>query len=66
MTCCLSKKHQWKRETWWWNYEIDEAIKEKRKRFKHYRALLKEDRDGAAEEARLLYSLAKRNAKHVV
>ena len=41
-------------------------IKEKRKQFKHDRALLKEGSDGAAEEARLLYNLAKRNAKLVV
>ena len=29
VTCGLSKKHQWRRETWWWNNEVDEAIKEK-------------------------------------
>ena len=66
MSYGLSKKHQWRRETLWWNNEVDEAIKEKRKRLKYDRALLKEGSDGVAEEARLLYNLAKRNANHVV
>ena len=28
--CCLSKNHQWNPETWWWNEEVDKAIREKR------------------------------------
>ena len=36
MTCGVSKKHQWRHETCWWNNKVDEAIKLKRKRFKHY------------------------------
>ena len=25
--CGLSKKHQWKRETWWWDDKVEEAVK---------------------------------------
>ena len=29
--CGMSKNHNWRKETWWWNEEVDLAIKEKRK-----------------------------------
>jgi hypothetical protein len=34
-----SKNHRWKKETWWWKDKVDEAIKQKRTRFKTYKAL---------------------------
>ena len=27
--CGYTKNHQWKRETWWWDMKVDEAVKEK-------------------------------------
>ena len=37
----LSKNHQWKSETWWWNEQVDEATREKHARFKAYSAMEK-------------------------
>ena len=37
----LSKNHQWKPETWWWNEEVHKAIQEKCVPFKVYSALKK-------------------------
>ena len=28
--CGSTKKHQWRKETWWWNAPVDSAVKEKR------------------------------------
>ena len=39
--CGLSKKHQWKRETWWWDDKVEEAVKKKRECFKRHIALAK-------------------------
>ena len=39
--CGLSRNHQWKPGTWWWNEEVDKAIQEKHAQFKSYRALKK-------------------------
>ena len=39
--CGLSKNHQWRAKTWWWNEPVDEAVHEKRARFKAYNALKK-------------------------
>ena len=32
--CGFSKKYQWKRETWWWDDKVEEAIKKKQDCFK--------------------------------
>ena len=37
--CVLSKNHQWKPETRWWNEEVDKAIQKKHAWFKVYSAL---------------------------
>ena len=29
--CGVSKKHHWRKETWWWNDQVESAVKEKRK-----------------------------------
>ena len=36
--CGTSSKHQWRRQTWWWNDVVDKAIKEKQKCFKAWKA----------------------------
>ena len=63
--CGLSKNHQWKRETWWWDDKVDEAIKTKRARFRSYKALVKAGRLSEANEAKRAYE-AKRLAKREV
>ena len=32
--CGMSRKHNWRRETWWWNDEVEAVIKKKRRAFK--------------------------------
>ena len=32
--CGTTKPHRWRRETWWWNKEVDDAITAKRQAFK--------------------------------
>ena len=64
--CGVSKKHQWKRETWWWDDKVEEAVKEKRKCFKRHIALAKAGQTREAEDAEAAYNEAKRLAKHVV
>ena len=29
--CGVSKKHHWRKETWWWDEQVESAVKEKRK-----------------------------------
>ena len=35
---CACLPHRWGRETWWWNKEVDDAIKAKRQAFKAWKA----------------------------
>ena len=39
--CGQTRGHQWKRETWFWNDKVDDAIKAKRACFKVYNNLRK-------------------------
>jgi len=64
--CSLSKNHQWKRETWWWDDKVFEAIKTKRARFRSYKVLVKAGRLSEANEAKRAYNEAKSLAKRVV
>ena len=64
--CGLSKKHQWKRETWWWDDKVEEAVMKKRECFKRHIALAKAGQTREAEDAKAAYNEAKRLAKHVV
>ena len=36
--CGTTKPHRWRRETWWWNKEVDDAITAKRQAFKAWKA----------------------------
>ena len=67
-SCGMSKNHQWKPETWWWNERVTEAVETKRSRFKAFNALKKQGlgESDAGKEARAAYTEAKRLAKQVV
>ena len=64
--CGITKKHQWKRETWWWNGDVEDAVQRKRLSFKKYKTLLGQGKTAEAKEAKSEYDSAKRVAKHVV
>ena len=65
--CGYSKNHQWKRETWWWDITVDEAVKEKRRCFKVWSRLKKKKVCGDARKAtRAAYDTAKKHAKQVL
>ena len=64
--CGLSKNHQWKRETWWWDEKVEDAVKTKRARFKDYKTLAKAGHTHKAASAKAAYSEAKRSAKRAV
>ena len=65
--CGYTKNHQWKRETWWWDMKVDEAVKEKRRCFKVWSRLKKQKVYGDARiAARAAYDTAKKHAKRVV
>ena len=38
--CGTSLNHQWKRQTWWWNAIVDDAVNEKRNCYKAFKKLL--------------------------
>ena len=63
----MTGQNQWKRETWWWNMKVDEAVKEKRRCFKVWSRLKKQKVCGDARKAtRAAYDTAKKHAKRVV
>ena len=64
--CGLSKNHAWRPETWWWNERVEDAINEKRVRFRAYNVLRKQGKIAEANAAKSEYNDAKRVAKRVV
>ena len=54
--CGVSTNHPWRKQTWWWNTKVEEAVKEKRRCFK----LLK------AGGSRTAYNTAKRASNSAV
>ena len=40
--CGFSKNHAWLPEIWWWNERVEDAINEKRARFRAYNVLKKQ------------------------
>ena len=64
--CGIYKNHLWKPEAWWWNEEVDKAIKEKHARFKVYSALKKGGMTAEAKEAKIAHIDAKYLVKHAV
>ena len=55
--CGTTKHHRWRRETWWWNKEVDAAITAKRQAFKAWKA---------GKCTRASYNTAKRITRRVV
>ena len=64
--CGLSRNHHWRKETWWWNDQVETAVSEKRAHFKAYNTLRKRGTTPEALNARTAYLEAKRAAKHAV
>ena len=62
--CGYSKNHQWKRETWWSDMKVDEAVKEKRRCFKVWSRFKKQIVYGDARKA--VYGTTKKHAKRVI
>ena len=54
--CGLSTKHQWRKQTWWWNDLVNSAVVEKRRCYREWKA-------GGSREA---YNAAKRIARRAV
>ena len=55
--CGTTKPHRWRRETWWWNNKVDDAITAKRQAFKAWKA---------GKCTRASYYSAKRISRRVV
>ena len=36
--CGVSSNHPWRKKTWWWNNQVEEAVREKRRCFKLWKA----------------------------
>ena len=64
--CGLSKNHQWKRETWWWDKSVEEAVKTKQACYKKHKALAKAGQTVEALDAKADYNKARRAAKRTV
>jgi len=64
--CGVSKNHQWKLETWWWNECVEDAVQEKCACFKAYNNLRKQGLTTEANAAKTVYNDAKRVAKRVI
>ena len=54
--CDVSSNHPWRKQTWWWNNQVEEAVREKRRCFKLWKA-------GGSRAA---YNIAKHTSNHVV
>ena len=54
--CGVSSNHPWRKQTWWWNNQLEEAVREKRRCFKLWKA-------GGSRAA---YSTAKRTSNRAV
>jgi hypothetical protein len=53
-------------ETWWWNGEVDDAVKEKRARFKELREAKKGRDEQGIKDAATVYNQARRKCKRVI
>ena len=54
--CGVSSNHPWRKQTWWWNNQVEEAVREKHRCFRLWKA-------GGSRAA---YSTAKRTSNRVV
>ena len=51
--CGVSSNHPWRKQTWWWNNQVEKAVREKRRCFKLWKA----------RGSRAAYNTAKRTTK---
>ena len=58
--------HQWKRQTWWWNASVDDAVNEKKSRYKAFKQLQIQGLFNEANIAKEAYNESKRVAKRLV
>ena len=64
--CGVSAKHTWKRQTWWWNDKVRQAVSHKRKCFKVWKAGGDRDPYQAAKRAsNLAVHKAKTDAERI-
>ena len=64
--CGVSAKHTWKRQTWWWNDKMQQAVSHKRKCFKVWKAGGNRDAHQAAKRAsNLAVHIAKTHAEKI-
>ena len=61
--CSTSLNHQWKRQTWWWNASVDEAVNEKRNRYKAFKKLQIQGLFNETNIAKEAYNESKRVGK---
>ena len=54
--CGVSSNHPWRKQTWWWNNQVEEVVREKRRCFKLWKA-------GGSRAA---YNIAKRTSNRAV
>ena len=64
--CGVSAKHTWKRQTWWWNDKVQQAVSHKRKFFKVWKAGRNRDAHQAAKNAsNLAVHIAKTDSEKI-
>ena len=64
--CGTSLNRQWKRQTWWWNASVDDAVNEKRNRYKAFKKLQSQGLFNEANIAKEACNESKRVAKRLV
>ena len=65
-TCGYSTRHRWRRQTWWWNEQVDAAIESKKALFKSYVSLRMRGNTPEVSIAKEEYLKAKRHSSHQV
>ena len=64
--CGTSLNYQWKRQTWWWNAIVDDAVKEKRNRYNTFKKLVIQGLFNEANIGKEAYKESKRIAQRLV
>ena len=64
--CGTSLNHQWKRQTLWWNASVDDAVNEKRNRYKAFKKLQIQGLFNEANIAKEAYNESKCVARRLV
>ena len=64
--CGKSLNHQYKRQTWWWNASVADAVNEKKNRYKAFKKLKIQGLYNEANIAKKAHNESKRVAKRLV